>query len=96
MNENSKRMEYDGKVFNTAMAMADLTHGGQIILDGSTFDGIKFSLAHLRTRVAAQPRLQDLEPLCGCALFVCTLSDKQLRQSLGQALTHASSPCAWQ
>ena len=65
LNHNTKRIEYEGSVFNTVMAMAEVAHGGQIILDEASFDGIKSELAHLRARVAAQPNLEDLEPLCG-------------------------------
>ena len=64
MNQNTKRMEYEGAVFNTVMAMADLAHGGQIIIDENSFDGVKSSLAQLRSRVSGTPNLDAFLSLC--------------------------------
>ena len=64
MNQNTKRMEYEGSVFNTVMAMAEMAHGGQILVDEASFDGIKSSLAQVRARVSVGPNLENLQGLC--------------------------------
>ena len=64
MNHNTKRMEYDGAVLNTVLAMADLAHGGQILLDEASFEPVKSSLVQLHSRVAASPDLDALQTQC--------------------------------
>ena len=64
MNQNTKRMEYEGSVFNAVMALAELAHGGQILINEASFDGIKSSLPQLRTRVSTGPSLENLQSMC--------------------------------
>ena len=66
LNQNTKRMEYEGAVLHQVTCMADLPHGGQILVDEATFDGIKSSLATLRERVAKGPNLASIAANCRC------------------------------
>ena len=66
---NSKRMEYDGPVLNTVMAMAEIAHGGQIIMDEASFGLIKSGLVQLHSRVAASPDYEALQIQCRCGLL---------------------------
>ena len=64
LNHNTKRMEYDGAVLNMVMAMAELAHGGQILMDEASFDPVKSGLVQLRSHVAAGPDLDALHLQC--------------------------------
>lgn len=64
MNQSTKSLQYDGAVLNTVMAMAELAHGGQILIDEASFTTVKASLVQLRARVAPSPNLAGLHSLC--------------------------------
>ena len=64
MNPNTKRMEYEGSVFNHVMAMADLAHGGQVLIDETSFTGIKSQLSDIRAGVSMRPNLDHLQTVC--------------------------------
>ena len=61
---STSRMEYEGPVLDTVMAMADLAHGGQILVCETTFNSIKTGLVQLRARVASQPDMSALREQC--------------------------------
>ena len=61
VNHNTKRMEYDGAVLNMVMAMADLAHGGQILMDEASFDLVKSGLVQLYSCVEPGPDLAALQ-----------------------------------
>ena len=71
LNQNTKRMEYEGAVLQKVTCMSDLPHGGQVVIDEETFDGIKSGLAALRQRVASRPNLSALAPSCRCLVLSC-------------------------
>ena len=58
---NSQRMEYVGIVLNTVMAMAEIAHGGQVIMDETSFGLIKSGLVQLHSRIAASPDFEALQ-----------------------------------
>ena len=61
MDNNSKRRDYRGKVRTMAQALSDTPHGGQIIIDSQTFDGVKTSLPELLAAVPASPDYRELQ-----------------------------------
>ena len=61
MDDNSKRRDYRGKVRTMAQALSDTPHGGQIIIDSQTFDGVKLSLPELLAAVPASPDYRELQ-----------------------------------
>ena len=91
MNQNTKRMEYEGAVLQQVTSMADLPHGGQIIIDEATFDGIKSSLAVLRERVAKTPNMSAVAGACRSAAGCLCL---QIPATVGQTCMRASVPAA--
>ena len=97
MNQSTKSLQYDGAVLNTVMTMAELAHGGQILIDEASFTTVKAGLVQLRARVAPSPNLAGLHSLCrqdSCAdaakLAACIMF-QQPRQLCLQAID-AKSP----
>ena len=64
MNQTTKAVEYDGAVLNTVTAMAELAHGGQILMDQDSFKPIKSGLVQLRARTGPGPNLAALHRQC--------------------------------
>ena len=62
----TKRTEFEGAVWLTAKALADMPHGGQIIMDEKSFDGIKLQLADLYETVPHSPNYEAMETNCRC------------------------------
>ena len=56
-NNTSKAVEYKGKVPELVKGMLDVPHGGQIIMDGRAFQGIKGELTTLAALVPPPPGL---------------------------------------
>ena len=78
VNTSAKRVAYNGAVRNMVMALAELAHGSQILMDEASFDGIKGQLIQLRSEVAAGPDLDLLQIQCRYGglsqlLVVCSL-----------------------
>ena len=99
MNQNTKRMEYEGSVFNAVMALAELAHGGQILIDEASFDGIKSSLPQLQARVSTGPSLDNLQGMCrygpvprdpaalrGCSVGACCSLQPAVSASTGRSV----------
>lgn len=78
VNETSKRSEYHGEVMTLASSLADLPHGGQILMEDKTFDGVKVHLAELCERVPRKPDWQALQTLCRCGFFCLSCTWKGL------------------
>lgn len=55
VNEISKRKEYGGKVRERVQALSESCHGGQIIIDAATFEGITNCMTDLMTKVPIEP-----------------------------------------
>ena len=55
MNEISKRKEYSGRVRERVQALSECCHGGQIILDAATFEGISACMTDLVAKVPSVP-----------------------------------------
>ena len=55
VNEISKRKEYGGKVRERVQALSEACHGGQIIIDAPTFEGITNCMADLVSKVPLMP-----------------------------------------
>lgn len=70
VNATSKRVEFLGTVMNTVKALSDMPHGGQIIMDEKSFEGVKLSLADLYDMVPHGPSLELLQQQCRCVLPV--------------------------
>lgn len=87
MNQTTKSLQYDGAVQNTVMAMAEVAHGGQILIDEASFTTVKASLVQLRARVAPSPNLADLHGLCRQASPADAVMSAAL---LAQAFVYAS------
>ena len=66
MDDNSKRRDYRGKVRTMAQALSDTPHGGQVIIDSETFDGVKTSLPELLAAVPASPDYRELQEQAKC------------------------------
>ena len=66
-NNTSKAVEYKGKVAELVKGMLDIPHGGQIIMDGRTFQGIKGELSTLATMTSAHPDYDAIDRQCRCA-----------------------------
>ena len=60
-NNTSKAVEYKGKVPELVKGMLDVPHGGQIIMDGRAFQGIKGELTTLAALVPPHPDWDSLE-----------------------------------
>ena len=58
------KRKYEGAVYDSVMALAELAHGGQVIMDEATHEGIKPLLVQLRSRVAPGPDLAALQDQC--------------------------------
>ena len=71
---SSQRMEYDGTVLKTVMAMAEIAHGGQIIMDEASFGLIKPGLVQLHSWIAARPDIETLQNQCWCGLLPSALT----------------------
>lgn len=74
MNATTKRVEYQGQVMNTVKALADMPHGGQVIMDEKSFDGIKLRLADLCEMVPHSPNYEGMEVNCRCSQFLLSSS----------------------
>ena len=60
--ENSKRLDYRGKLRTLIQGASDAPHGGQVLLAGSeAFDGIKTRLTELLGLVPTTPDYAELE-----------------------------------
>lgn len=55
VNEISKRKEYRGKVRERVQALSEACHGGQIIIDAPTFEGITNCMTDLSNKVPLEP-----------------------------------------
>ena len=62
--QTNRRVAYDGAVLNTVMAMTDLAHGGQILIDESSYNSIKSELVQLRSVVPPGASLSILQAQC--------------------------------
>ena len=60
-NNTSKAVEYKGKVAELVKGMLEVPHGGQIIMDGRAFQGIKGELTTLAAMVPPHPDYDSLE-----------------------------------
>ena len=58
-NETSKRVEYRGELLKLVESIADIPAGGQILCDGTAFNGIKSNLVQIREMLQSQPDLQN-------------------------------------
>ena len=66
--DNSKRLDYRGKLRTLIHGASDAPHGGQILLAGAeAFDGIKTRLTELLTMVPGSPDYKELEGQAQCA-----------------------------
>ncbi|MCJ1427722.1 hypothetical protein MMC29_005627 [Sticta canariensis] len=76
INATSKCAEFLGSVTNTVKALSDMPHGGQVIMDEKTFEGVKLALADLYDMVPHGPSLEMLQQQCRCntVSFVLDLS----------------------
>ena len=75
IDDNSKRIDYRGKLRNLIHGASDAPHGGQILLAGSeAFDGIKTRLPELLTLVPATPDYPSLETQARHALALNPVS----------------------
>ena len=63
VNEVSKAREYTGRVVELARAQSSLPHGGQILVDQATLEGIKPHLAELLTSLHDPPGSSPLARL---------------------------------
>ena len=63
-NLTSKAVEYKGKVAELVKGMLDIPHGGQIIMDGRTFQGIKGELITLAATIPAHPDYDIIDRQC--------------------------------
>ena len=55
INEISKRREYGGKVRDRVLGLAEACHGGQVIIDSPTFEGITNSMVDIISRIPHEP-----------------------------------------
>ena len=62
--QTNRRLTYDGAVLNTVMAMTDLAHGGQILMDEASYNNIKSELVQLRSVVPPGASLSILQAQC--------------------------------
>ena len=70
VNETSKRSEYQGEVMALASWLGELPHGGQILMEDRTFDGIKVHLAELHEKIPHRPDWPALQVACRCCPVV--------------------------
>ena len=59
-NESSQMREYHGSVFDTVMAVVNVLHGGQVVVDCNTFHGINARLVELAKAVPQSPNYELL------------------------------------
>ena len=88
VNTSAKRVAYSGAAHNMVMALAELAHGGQILMDEASFDGIKGQLLQLRSEVASGPDLDALQVQCRHGpqlLSLCACSTSMHAQGEGPA-----------
>ena len=64
VSQGGKRTAYNGAAHNMVMAMAELAHGGMILMDEASFDGIKAQLIQLRAAVASGLDMDALQVRC--------------------------------
>ena len=55
VNEISKRKEYAGKVRERVQALSEACHGGQIIIDAATFEGVTNCMTDLVSKIPIEP-----------------------------------------
>ena len=55
MNNISKRKEYSGRVRERVQALSECCHGGQIIIDAATSEGISACMSDLVAKVPSAP-----------------------------------------
>lgn len=60
MNEVSKRREYNGKVRDRVLALAEACYGGQVIIDSATFEGITNSMVDIVNRIPHEPDFANI------------------------------------
>ena len=64
IDENSKRLDYRGRLRTLIQGASDAPHGGQVLLAGSeAFDGIKTRLPELLALVPSTPDYKELEAM---------------------------------
>ncbi|KAL0031937.1 hypothetical protein WJX79_006910 [Trebouxia sp. C0005] len=85
VNEISKRKEYGGKVRERVQALSEACHGGQIIIDAPTFEGITNCMADLSNKIPVEP---DFAAISEYAREMHPLDDDE---SLGSSLSAPSS-----
>ena len=61
-NENSQRHEYTGLVLDKAMALLNVTHGGQVLTERDAFHGINSELSSIASSVPGAPEFRLLRP----------------------------------
>ena len=71
-NNTSKAVEYKGKVAELVKGMLDVPHGGQIIMDGRAFQGIKAELTTLAAMTPPHPDYDAIERQRRCLLVMWT------------------------
>lgn len=67
VNQTSKQTEYHGAVLRTVKALADVPHGGQILMDAKTFEGIKLLLDDLYQSISHGPDIAAMQENCRSA-----------------------------
>ncbi|KAK9800253.1 hypothetical protein WJX73_007523 [Symbiochloris irregularis] len=88
VNATTKRVEYQGQVMNTVKALADMPHGGQVIMDEKCFDGIKLRLADLCEMVPHSPNYEGME--VNCRLAGSTLDFLEVRRAQSEEIKSAA------
>ena len=68
VNEISKRKEYGGEVRKRVQALSEACHGGQIIIDAATFEGVTNCMTDLVSKIPIEP---DFSAIADYARCVC-------------------------
>ena len=84
VNEISKRKEYCGKVRERVQALSEACHGGQIIIDAPTFEGITNCMADLVSKVPLEPNFSAISEYVRSASLLCWSRDHAVQKSNSQ------------
>ena len=76
MNEISKRKEYGGKVRERVQALSECCHGGQIIIDAATFEGISNCMTDLVGKLPVEPDFSAIADYTRCGCYILCASTR--------------------